>query len=644
MVGSVLLYGDGSFGLSYIDALLFASGSSTQAGLNPVNVNALNTFQQVVMYIFPMITNPIVIHASVVVLRLYWFEKRFQSVVKDAKKRRVPLSRTKSKIRGDDDVQRAEAGVNVADITRVPGATRASRVTNDGTVLKAENNDFSKNEKAPRKSDESDATLAQTKWRWHPGDAEPSEDGPATPPHPRQRQRNHYDADNEDEKTDFEPHHATTPAITFTFADDPKTEEDSDGPSNFVAHRRHTEHIAILERQRNQNDDDVLRIPTPQEAERGLGPQCISPRRTVFEDSQPRPRRSSLAPTTLDPSAAGARNTRRRATVTIAEPEPREQSRRDDIADEAKVWGGPNDCVQFRRPRFHHDGHQRLHLPHHHHHDGLRKASMAHEGAHRRASFVPQRPPCGPRSKTLDTIRTAISGYEGEHEMPYLSYAPTVGRNSNFIGLTREQREELGGIEYRSLKTLVYILLSYYWGFQLLAATFLLPYILHNSKYGKVVTEAGVGRPWWAFWTANGAFNDVGFALNPDSMISFQGSSYVLMIMSFFIIIGNAGFPVMLRFIIWVMSRVLPKGTGLWEELRFLLDHPRRCFTLLFPSNANWWLFFMLIVLNVVDVVFFIILDVSTNSPLKIERRILTHMVSSSTRASFRIFLSVLES
>jgi hypothetical protein len=42
--------------------------------------------------------------------------------------------------------------------------------------------------------------------------------------------------------------------------------------------------------------------------------------------------------------------------------------------------------------------------------------------------------------------------------MPYLSWTPTVGRNSAFVDLTEEQREELGGIEYRSLKLLAIIL------------------------------------------------------------------------------------------------------------------------------------------------------------------------------------------
>lgn len=52
------------------------------------------------------------------------------------------------------------------------------------------------------------------------------------------------------------------------------------------------------------------------------------------------------------------------------------------------------------------------------------------------------------------------TGTVDQPEMPYLSYKPTVGRNSQFVDLTDEQRDELGGIEYRSLKLLVKILLG----------------------------------------------------------------------------------------------------------------------------------------------------------------------------------------
>lgn len=139
----------------------------------------------------------------------------------------------------------------------------------------------------------------------------------------------------------------------------------------------------------------------------------------------------------------------------------------------------------------------------------------------------------------------------------------------------------------------------------------LLPWILHTEPWGSVVDAAGQSRVWWAFFTPATLFNDVGFTLTPDSFISFQGAVWPLLLGSFLIVIGNTGFPCLLRLIIWVSNLVTPTGTRIWEELRFLLDHPRRCFTLLFPSSATWVLFAILMILNTVDLIFFIILDLN---------------------------------
>lgn len=55
--------------------------------------------------------------------------------------------------------------------------------------------------------------------------------------------------------------------------------------------------------------------------------------------------------------------------------------------------------------------------------------------------------------------------------------------------------------------------------------------------------------------------------------------------------------------------------TNLFREyrvtLRFLLDHPRRCYTTLFPSSHTWWLLAILVLLNGIDWVAFEILNVS---------------------------------
>ncbi len=44
-------------------------------------------------------------------------------------------------------------------------------------------------------------------------------------------------------------------------------------------------------------------------------------------------------------------------------------------------------------------------------------------------------------------------------EVPYISFDAFVGRNSLFHGLTNEQHDELGGVEYRALRALFWIVL-----------------------------------------------------------------------------------------------------------------------------------------------------------------------------------------
>lgn len=65
------------------------------------------------------------------------------------------------------------------------------------------------------------------------------------------------------------------------------------------------------------------------------------------------------------------------------------------------------------------------------------------------------------RSRSSNLLGRSSSRAERVYpDMPYLSYQPTIGRNSRFLDLTDEQRDELGGIEYRSLKLLAKIVFS----------------------------------------------------------------------------------------------------------------------------------------------------------------------------------------
>ncbi|KAL7935959.1 cation transport domain-containing protein [Trichoderma chlorosporum] len=576
LLSSVLIYGGGKGHLHYIDALMFGSGANTQAGLNPVDVNNLNGFQLSWIYTFSLFSNPITLHTCVVFLRLYWFEKRFQHWVKEARLRRRTLSRSKSKARNDPSYLENGLGVNGRHITVVPRDDRANRITNDGILL----DKITEAEPRPvTKSDASDSTTVSD-------DLHKSVDlddiGPLDQPGQKETSHEILNEDGSAPVSRPENPHLTT---AITFAD---TVKRSDGvgsdPTKFPQRRPNAEHIAILERQRNQ-DNEVLRIPGPRETERGLGPRRLEADDQQEDEDRPMGRQTTVESRNDEPS--GIRG--RQPTITITEPE---HHKRDELKDNVAAAGGVVDSLRFRKPRIFNRSNDKLHE------DG--------EEHKQHRSRTPHPHPM--RTKTMDTIRSVLSRDKAD-DMPYLSYTPTMGRNSNFLGLTLEQREELGGIEYRALRTLALVLIFYFFIFHVLGVICLLPYILHNQHYGNVLEADSIGKVWWAFWTSNMAFMDVGFTLTPDSMNSFATSEWVLMAMWFFIIIGNTGFPVMLRFMIWVFYKLTPRGTGLWEEFRFLLDHPRRCFTLLFPSNANWWLFWILILLNVIDLVFFIVLD-----------------------------------
>lgn len=570
------IYFAGHGKLSYVDALMFASGANTQAGLNPVNLNDLNLFQQICIYVFTLTSNPITLHSSVVFLRLYWFEKRFQGWVTDARQRRATLSKAKSRARNDP--RRIEEGVNGRNITVVHHPGRPQRITNDGILLDGnepvqsqaiESDDEDVFNKPGLNSDESDTTTVA-------GVRSNSMDlGPLDMPEKAPDRDVHA-------KNDREEQNQSVGFTAITFADTVKRSDGLDDETKFPQRRSNAEHIAILERQRNQ-DNEVLRIPGPRDSERGMIPERL---RTGDDNIIAMNRRRDSVPETTNLSPRSPRE--RRPTILIAEPErPKREHLATELAEDVRAAGGTIDALRFRKPRVFNSGQKTIH------------EDDEEAKAHR--PF---------RTRTLDTIRSVWTR-DTVDEMPYLSYTPTMGRNSNFVGLTLEQREELGGIEYRSLRTLALVLLVYFFGFHLIALTCLLPFIKNNQHYGSIVEEDGVSRTWWAFFTSNSAFMDLGLTLTPDSMNSFNTSEYTMMIMWFFIIIGNTGFPVMLRFVIWITSILTPKGTGLWEELRFLLDHPRRCFTLLFPSSANWWLFWILVILNAVDLLFFIVLDVS---------------------------------
>ena len=189
-----------------------------------------------------------------------------------------------------------------------------------------------------------------------------------------------------------------------------------------------------------------------------------------------------------------------------------------------------------------------------------------------------------------------------------------IGRNSQFHSLSLAEREKLGGVEYRALTLLEVIVPLYFVLFQLLGAIGCAAWVAVNAS--DAALQNGL-NPWWVgAFNAVSAFNNSGMSLLDANMVAFQFSDYMLVTMGFLILAGNTCYPIFLRLIIWTLWRILPDDEYFRDTriaIRFLLDHPRRCYTTLFPSYHTWFLIGAVVILNGIDWFAFEVLNIGNS-------------------------------
>ncbi|PWW71838.1 hypothetical protein C7212DRAFT_231019 [Tuber magnatum] len=532
----------------YIDALFFASGGATQSGLNTIDVNLLKLYQQVVVYFLPMLTTPIFINTFVVFVRLYWFEKRFENIVSLT---RLPSRARSALSKGtlDDNVEsgREEMGVRGREITVVRAEPGAPSNLSKQSLTPEPGRNVGDHRRSMDSDIAPESVRSQTLQGGSSSDGVHGSDSSGVASFATEGPQTRQQ---------------NCEATGIQFVDLPSPTRDGAGSMNAFA----GPHIAFDETQRNYGHGKALRIPGPREFEKGYRAQ------EVDEDDIGTLYRSRTA-------VEGDRN------HDVGSPASRTISLGNGV-------NGSNNVRQRKLPPL----------------EQFLPPVSTVERVISSAFSVGQHPK---RRNTSPFSRLSKKAIKEPPNMPYLSYTPTLGRNSQFVDLSDDERDELGGIEYRSLKLLAKVLVGYYLFFHVFGVVCFTPWIRAMDGYKDYVRSVGVNPTWWAIFSAQTAFNDLGFTLTPDSMVSFQYATFVLIIMTFLIIIGNTAFPCMLRLIIWIMFKLCPEESSYKESLNFLLDHPRRCFTLLFPSGPTWMLFWILIILNSADIILFIVLDLN---------------------------------
>ncbi|GAA5797622.1 hypothetical protein HPULCUR_003013 [Helicostylum pulchrum] len=180
--------------------------------------------------------------------------------------------------------------------------------------------------------------------------------------------------------------------------------------------------------------------------------------------------------------------------------------------------------------------------------------------------------------------------------------------------LTKNERYRIGGTEYRALEMLARIVPMYYIGFVVSFGFFFRIYIAASTFAQEVLATSnptGPVDPWFfSMFMSLSSFTNLGLNHLDASMTPFQNAPAPLILSIVLILVGNTAFAILLRFIIWLLYILTPKTNVMRRETyRYLLDHPRRCYTTLFPATQTWWLLIVLIAITLVELICFLALN-----------------------------------
>lgn len=96
LISSVIFWrsSDPAFSISYTDSLFLVVSAMTEAGLNTVNISQMTTWQQTILFLLIILGSTIWVSIWTVLARKHVFEKRFESVMRAERARKLRSSDT----------------------------------------------------------------------------------------------------------------------------------------------------------------------------------------------------------------------------------------------------------------------------------------------------------------------------------------------------------------------------------------------------------------------------------------------------------------------------------------------------------------------------------------------------------------------
>ncbi|KAI0753123.1 cation transport protein-domain-containing protein [Daedaleopsis nitida] len=615
LIFSAIFYAsNGEFHIDYIDCLFICVSAMTVCGLATVDLSSLTPFQQVLLFIQMCLGSPVVISWTMVYIRRSFFARKFQRIVELELARRAaekahvevdvkiepPWKRVwklltaswKTRLRSFDDVaiqedppvkHRGRYQLRTDMIRRVEGAPKL--VDPSGWISEgvSEQEIGGDNPSLPQSASHVDVEAGSSSANTESTEMEHKQERLKTPD-PETRER---------PPTEMSPRSGTSPVINATPILRTQTINRPQGRGPQLARTQTVEFAAT---------------PQPIAAERRFSPIPQSPGEDeiAYGTSHRRRSRSMSRPTVLRPTMSRptmSRPTMSRPTMSRPSVSRHHAGRGASVPRTGTITTSASQPFHPQM-RTMHRGFGGFPMPHELLSRFFGRAFPQLERKLTRTITIP-------RTHTIASERGKVA--PGARPVPYITFEAVVGRNSVFQELTREQLEELGGVEYRALSALLWIVACYHIGLQLLAFIVIAPY-MSLSRWSADFVPPALHRPlsstWFSGFQVVSSYTNTGMSLVDQSVVPFQTAYPMIVFMVILILAGNTAFPILLRFQIWILTKLVPKHSRINETLHFLLDHPRRCFIYLFPSHQTWFLLTVLFALNITDWFFFLVLDI----------------------------------
>ena len=172
------------------------------------------------------------------------------------------------------------------------------------------------------------------------------------------------------------------------------------------------------------------------------------------------------------------------------------------------------------------------------------------------------------RTITISRSRTITSRHGGHVDFgetwTYFSetFNAMVGRNSKFYSLSDEHLEELGGVEFRALNALLWILplvsiahivncdtthspFKYHFGVQAICFAVIAPYMSiprWKTDFEPPNLIKSVNPVWYSLFQVNSVYTTTGMSLVDQSMVPFREAYPLVFLSTFLILAGNLAF------------------------------------------------------------------------------------------------------